>query len=187
MELVIILIIVVVVVVALVAIYNGLVTRRNRIDEALGQIEVQLKRRHDLIPNLVQAVKGYMGFEQDVLTRVTEARANAVAAGAKGPAEQAAAENALTGTLRSLFAVVENYPDLKANQNVMQLQEELTTTENQISFSRQHYNATVLDYNNTIQTIPSVLLAGPFGFRRREFFDAEPEADQVPAVDLSLG
>ncbi len=186
MELLIIAIIVIVIVVILVGIYNGLVTRRNRIDEALGQIEVQLKRRHDLIPNLVQAVKGYMGFEQDVLTRVTEARANAVAAGAQGPASQAQAEGALTGALRSLFAVVENYPDLKANQNVMQLQEELTTTENQISFSRQHYNATVLDYNNTIQTIPSVLIAGPLGFTKREFFDAEPEASAVPNVDLTL-
>jgi LemA protein len=179
-------VIVVLIILFAVGIYNGLVTRRNRIDEAFAQIEVQLKRRHDLIPNLVNAVKGYMGFEQDVLTKVTEARANAVAAGAKGPAEQAAAENALTGTLRSLFAVVENYPDLKANQNVMQLQEELTTTENQISFSRQHYNATVLDYNNTIQTIPSVLIAGPLGFTKREFFDAEPEAAQVPDVNLSL-
>ena len=187
MELLIILVIVIVIVAVLVGIYNGLVTRRNRIDEALGQIEVQLKRRHDLIPNLVQAVKGYMGFEQDVLTRVTEARAGAVAAGAQGPAQQAAAENMLTGALRSLFAVVENYPDLKANQNVMQLQEELTTTENQISFSRQHYNATVLDYNNTIQTIPSVLIAGPLGFTKREFFDAEPEAEAVPNVDLTLG
>ena len=186
MELLIILVIVIVIV-AIRRIYNGLVTRRNRIDEALGQIEVQLKRRHDLIPNLVQAVKGYMGFEQDVLTRVTEARASAVAAGAQGPAQQAAAENMLTGALRSLFAVVENYPDLKANQNVMQLQEELTTTENQISFSRQHYNATVLDYNNTIQTIPSVLIAGPLGFTKREFFDAEPEAEAVPNVDLTLG
>ena len=186
MELIIILAIDVVIVLVFVGIYNGLVTRRNRIDEALGQIEVQLKRRHDLIPNLVQAVKGYMGFEQDVLTRVTEARAGAVAAGAQGPAQQAAAENMLTGALRSLFAVVENYPDLKANQNVMQLQEELTTTENQISFSRQHYNATVLDYNNSIQTIPAVLLAGPLGFTKREFFDAEPEAEAVPNVDLSL-
>jgi LemA protein len=178
--------IVVVIVVFVVGIYNGLVTRRNRIDEAFAQIDVQLKRRHDLIPNLVEAVKGYMGFEQSVLTKVTEARANAVAAGAKGPAEQARAENALTGTLRSLFAVVENYPDLKANQNVMQLQEQLTTTENQISFSRQHYNATVLDYNNTIQTVPSVIIAGPFGFTKREFFEAEPEAQQVPTVDLTL-
>jgi LemA protein len=186
MELIVIIAIVAVIVLVIVGIYNGLVTRRNRIDEAFAQIEVQLKRRHDLIPNLVQAVKGYMGFEQDVLLRVTEARANAVAAGAQGPAQQAAAENMLTGALRSLFAVVENYPDLKANQNVMQLQEELTTTENQISFSRQHYNATVLDYNNAIQTIPAVLIAGPFGFTKREFFDAGPEAQAVPNVDLSL-
>jgi len=184
--LIILLAIIVVVVLFLIGLYNGLVTRRNRIDEAFGQIDVQLKRRHDLIPNLVQAVKGYMGFEQDVLTRVTEARANAVSAGAQGPAQQAQAENMLTGALRSLFAVVENYPDLKANQNVMQLQEQLTTTENQISFARQHYNATVLDYNNAIQTLPAVMLAGMFGFLKREFFDAEPEAEQVPNVDLSL-
>src|SRR5512140_1306491 len=186
MELIVIIAIVVVVVLVVFGIYNGLVTRRNRIDEALGQIEVQLKRRHDLIPNLVEAVKGYMGFEQSVLTKVTEARANAVAAGAQGPHDKAQAENALTGALRSLFAVVENYPDLKANQNVMQLQEELTTTENQISFSRQHYNATVLDYNNSIQTLPAVLFAGVLGFTKREFFDAEPEASEVPKVDLRL-
>ncbi len=183
---IVIIVIVVVIALFLVSLYNGLVTRRNRIDEAFAQIEVQLKRRHDLIPNLISAVKGYMGFEQKVLTEVTEARANAVAAGAQGPAQQASAENALTGTLRSLFAVVENYPDLKANENVMRLQEELTTTENQISFSRQHYNATVLDFNNSIQTFPAVLIAGPFGFQKREFFDAEPEADAVPQVDLSL-
>jgi LemA protein len=186
LTLIVIIAIVVVIVLFVVGIYNGLVTRRNRIDEAFSQIDVQLKRRHDLIPNLVQAVKGYMGFEQDVLTKVTEARANAVAAGAKGPVEQAAAENALTGTLRSLFAVVENYPELKANQNVLALQEQLTTTENQISFSRQHYNATVLDFNNSIQTFPAVLMAGPMGFTKREFFDAEPEASEVPNVDLSL-
>jgi LemA protein len=115
---------------------------------------------------------------------VTQARANAVTAGAQGPAAQAAAENALTGTLRSLFAVVENYPELKANQNVLELQEQLTTTENQIGFARQHYNATVLDYNTSIATFPNVLIAGPFGFSKREFFDAEPEAAQVPQVDL---
>jgi LemA protein len=179
--------IIVVVIVAIVGIYNGLIQRRLRIDEAFAQIEVQLKRRHDLIPNLVNAVKGYMGFEQKVLTDVTNARAAAVAAGAQGPAQQAAAENVLTGTLRSLFAVVENYPELKANQNVLELQEQLTTTENQISFSRQHYNATVLDYNTSIATFPNVLLAGPFGFTRRDFFDAEPEATAVPNVDLTLG
>jgi LemA protein len=179
--------IIVVVVVAIIGIYNGLIQRRLRIDEAFAQIEVQLKRRHDLIPNLINAVKGYMGFEQKVLTDVTNARAAAVAAGGQGPAQQAAAENVLTSTLRSLFAVVENYPELKANQNVLALQEQLTTTENQISFSRQHYNATVLDFNTAIATFPNVLLAGPFGFTRREFFDAEPEASAVPNVDLTLG
>jgi len=186
MELIVVIAIIVIIVVIVASIYNGLVSRRNRIDEALGQIEVQLKRRHDLIPNLVEAVKGYMGFEQSVLVQVTQARANAVAAGAQGPAAQASAENALTSALRSVFAVVENYPDLKASTNVMQLQEELTTTENQISFSRQHYNASVLDYNNAIQTIPAVLFAGILGFVKREFFDAEPEAAEVPKVDLSL-
>jgi LemA protein len=187
MELGIILLIVVVAVIVVgVLLYNGLVTKRNRVDEAVGQIEVQLKRRHDLVPNLVNAVKGYMEFEQDVLTRVTDARANAVAAGAQGTVtqQQVQAENALSGALRSLFAVVENYPQLKANENVLALQEQLTTTENQISFSRQHYNATVNDYNTTIQTIPSVLIAGPLGFTKRAFFDAEPEADQVPVVAL---
>jgi LemA protein len=178
--------ILVVIVLFVVGLYNGLIGRRNRVDEALAQIEVQLKRRHDLIPNLVNAVKGYMGFEQKVLTAVTEARANAVAAGAQGVAAQAKAENMLTSTLRSLFSVVENYPDLKANQNVLELQEQLTTTENQISFSRQHYNATVLDYNTSIQTFPAVLFANMFGFLKRDFFDAEPEASNVPAVDLSL-
>ena len=180
-------IIVVILFAAGILIYNGLVQRRLRIDEAFAQIEVQLKRRWDLIPNLVDAVKGYMGFEQSVLTAVTEARANAVAAGAKGTQEQAMAENALTSTLRSLFATVENYPELKANQNVLELQEQLTTTENQISFARQHYNATVLDYNTSIATFPNVLIAGPLGFGKREFFDAEPEAEQVPEVDLGFG
>ncbi|HZC33604.1 MAG TPA: LemA family protein, partial [Candidatus Bathyarchaeia archaeon] len=179
-------VIIVAIVVVLIGIYNGLVQKRLRIDEAFAQIEVQLKRRHDLIPNLVNAVKGYMGFEQKVLTDVTNARAAAVAAGSQGPAAQAQAENTLTSTLRSLFAVVENYPELKANQNVLELQEQLTTTENQIAFSRQHYNATVLDYNTGIQVFPAVLIAGMFGFTKREFFDAEPEASAVPNVDLSL-
>src|SRR3989441_9270869 len=153
--LIIVIVIVVAVALFVIGIYNGLVQRRLRIDEAFAQIEVQLKRRHDLIPNLVNAVKGYMGFEQKVLIDVTNARAAAVAAGAQGPAAQAQAENALTSTLRSLFAVVENYPELKANQNVLELQEQLTTTENQIAFSRLHYNATVLEYNNGIQTFPN--------------------------------
>lgn len=186
MELIIALVIIAVLAVIVIGIYNGLIARRNRVDEAFSQVDVQLKRRHDLIPNLVAAVKGYMNFEQDVLTRVTEARAGAIAAGAQGPAAQSTAENQLTGALRSLFAVVENYPDLKANQNVLSLQEQLSTTENQISFSRQHYNATVLDYNNGIQTFPAVIFAGMFGFTKREFFAAEPEAQAVPTVDLSL-
>ncbi|HLY14872.1 MAG TPA: LemA family protein [Candidatus Limnocylindrales bacterium] len=181
----IILIVVIVVVVGFIILtYNGLVQRRLRVDEAFSQISVQLKRRWDLIPNLVNAVKGYMDFEKDVLTKVTDARANAVAAGAQGPAAQAQAENALTGTLRSLFAVVENYPTLEANENVLSLQEQLTTTENQIGFARQHYNATVLDFNTGIATFPAALLAGPLGFTKREFFEAEPEAQAVPQVNL---
>jgi LemA protein len=186
MEIIVLVIVVVVILAFVVGIYNGLVGRRNRIDEALAQIQVQLKRRHDLIPNLVNAVKGYMGFEQKVLTDVTNARAAAVNAGNQGVAAQAQAENMLTGTLRTLFANVEAYPDLKANQNVLSLQEELTTTENQISFSRQHYNSSVLDYNNSIQVFPNSLLAGMFGFTKRDFFEAEPEAAAVPNVDLSL-
>ena len=184
LPLIVLIVIVVVAAVFLIGLYNGLVQRRLRIDEAFAQIDVQLKRRHDLVPNLVNAVKGYMDFEQDVLTKVTEARANAVAAGAQGPVVQAQAENMLTGTLRSLFAVVENYPTLKANENVLSLQEQLTTTENQIGFARQHYNATVLDYNQSIQTFPAVLIAGSFGFTKRDFFEAEPAAQEVPVVAL---
>jgi len=187
MEIWIVLIVIVVIAAVVIGIYNGLIGRRNRVDEALSQIQVQLKRRHDLIPNLVNAVKGYMQFEQKVLTDVTNARASAVTAGAQGSvAQQAQAENMLTGALRSLFAVVENYPDLKANQNVLSLQEQLTTTENQISFSRQHYNATVLEYNNGIQTFPNNVFAGMFGFTKREFFEAEPGETATPTVDLSL-
>jgi len=186
-SLIILIVIIAVLVVGLILLYNGLQQKRLRIDEAWAQIEVQLKRRWDLIPNLVNAVQGYMGYEQKVLTDVTNARAAAVAAGAQGPAQAAQAENALTSSLRSLFAVAENYPELKANQNVLQLQEQLTTTENQISFARQHYNATVLDYNTAIVTIPSNLIAGPLGFTKREFFEAEPAAQQVPTVNLSAG
>ncbi len=185
--LIILIVIVVAVVGFVIVLYNGLVQRRLRVDEAFAQIEVQLKRRHDLIPNLVESVKGYMQFEQKVLTDVTNARAGAIAAGAQGPAAQAQAENVLTGALRSLFAVVENYPQLKANENVLALQEQLTTTENQIGFARQHYNATVLDYNTGIQTFPAVLVAGMLGFTKREFFEAEAEAQTVPSVDLGFG
>ncbi len=184
LPLIIVIAVLVVLVVLLIGIYNGLVTKRNRVDEANSQIQVQLKRRHDLIPNLVNAVKGYMDFERGVLTAVTEARGNAISAGSQGPAAQAQAENVLTGALKSLFAVVENYPQLKANENVMALQEQLTTTENQISFARQHYNASVLEFNNSLQVFPNVLIAGPMGFTKREFFEAEPEAAAVPVVNL---
>jgi len=181
---IIILVVLAALVLLVVGIYNGLVTKRNRVDEGLAQIQVQLKRRHDLIPNLVNAVKGYMDFEKSVLTAVTAARGNAISAGSQGVAAQAQAENALSGALKSLFAVVENYPQLRASENVMALQEQLTTTENQISFSRQHYNATVLEFNNSLQVFPNVLIAGPMGFTKREFFEAEPEAAEVPTVNL---
>jgi LemA protein len=166
------------------AMYNSLVTRRNQVDNSWSQIDVQLKRRHDLIPNLVEAVKDYMSYEQETLSKVTEARAAAISAGNQGPEAQAQAENVLTGTLKSLFAVVENYPDLKANQNVMSLQEELTATENKIAFARQFYNDSVLTYNNKIQTVPSNLIAGMFNFSPRQFFAAPEEDKAVPKVDL---
>jgi LemA protein len=182
---VIVLIVIVVVIVAVLAgMYNGLVKRRNQVDNSWSQIDVQLKRRHDLIPNLVEAVKDYMSYEQETLTNVTKARAAAIDAGNKGPQAVAEAENALTGTLKSLFAVAENYPDLKANQNVMQLQEELTSTENRIAFARQFYNDSVLTFNNKVQTFPSNLIAGMFNFTTRQFFEV-PEAEKaVPTVDL---
>ena len=186
---IILIVVVAAIVLFLIVTYNGLVRLRNMVDEAWNQISVQLKRRHDLIPNLVNAVKGYMDFEQETLTRVIEARNQAVTAQQGGPANAAQAgqaENFLTGALRQLFALVENYPDLKANQNVMQLQEELTTTENQIGFSRQHFNGTVREFNTSIQTFPNVLIAGPLGFTKREFFEAEAQAQAVPTVDLGF-
>jgi len=177
-------VVVVLLIIILVAMYNSLVKRRNAVDNSWSQIDVQLKRRHDLIPNLVEAVKDYMAYEQETLSKVTEARAAAVAAGARGPAQAAQAENALTESLRSLFAVMENYPDLKASQNVMALQEELTATENKISFARQFYNDSVLTYNNKIQTVPTNIIAGMFNFTKRDYFEA-PEAErEAPKVDL---
>ncbi len=164
--------------------YNGLIALKNQVMNAWKQIDVQLKRRHDLIPNLVNTVKGAMEFERGTLEAVISARNKAVSA--TGVQQTARAEGELTQALGRLFALTEAYPELKANQNVLELQEQLTTTENQISFSRQHYNASVLDYNTAIATFPSVAIAGPFGFTRREFFDAEPEAANVPRVDLSL-
>jgi len=157
--------------------YNGLVKARNRVDNAYSQIEVQQKRRYDLIPNLVETVKGYAAHERGTLEAVTQARANAISAQQSGTVgQQAQAENVLTGALKSLFAVAEAYPDLKANQNFLNLQEELTATEDRIAYSRQFFNDSVLSYNNAIQTFPRNFLAGMFHFEKRDFFDAEPEA-----------
>ena len=172
------------IVVWFVAAYNKLVRLRNQVKNAWHQIDVQLKRRYDLIPNLVEAVKDYMSYEQETLTNVTNARAAAIDAGRRGPEAQAEAENVLTGTLKSLFAVAENYPELKANQNVIQLQEELTSTENKIAFARQFYNDSVLTYNNKIQMFPSNLIAGMFNFTTRQFFEAPESERAVPVVDL---
>lgn len=151
--------------------YNGLVRRRNQVDNAWGQVDVQLTRRYELIPNLVETVKGYARHEQSTLEQVTRARAQALSA--QGPAEQAAADNALTGALKSLFAVSEAYPDLKASDNFRELQEELANTEDRTAYARQYYNDAVLSYNNAVHTIPTVFIAGPLGFRQREFFRAE--------------
>jgi LemA protein len=160
--------------------YNGLVRSRNRIDNAFSQIDVQLKRRHDLIPNLVETVKGYAAHERGTLDSVTQARANAISAGQSGsPQQQAQAENVLSGALKSLFAVAEAYPDLKANQNFLNLQEVLTSTEDRIAYARQFYNDSVLRYNNNIQTFPRNAIAGMFNFQKREYFDAAPE-DEAP-------
>ncbi|GIU91459.1 MAG: hypothetical protein KatS3mg011_0365 [Acidimicrobiia bacterium] len=163
-------------------IYNGLVRLRNRVDNAWGQVEVQLNRRHDLIPNLVETVKGYAAHEQSTFERVVEAR-NA-ATRASGPAEQAQAENMLTGALRQLFALAEAYPELRASENFQRLQQDLTDTENKIAVARQIYNDSVLTYNNRVQTVPSNLVAAIFGFRPREFFDAPEAADQAPTVQF---
>lgn len=161
----------------LVLAYNGLVRARNRVDNAWSQIEVQQKRRYDLIPNLVETVKGYAAHERETLEAVTNARANAISAQQGGSVrEQAQAENVLSGALKSLFALAEAYPDLKANQNFLNLQEELTSTEDRIAYARQFFNDSVLSYNNAIQTFPRNLLASMFRFEKREFFDAEPEA-----------
>ena len=157
--------------------YNGLVRTRNRIDNAFSQIAVQLKRRHDLIPNLVETVKGYAAHDKGVFESVTQARANAINAQSASPQAQAQAENQLSGALKSLFAVAEAYPDLKANQNFLSLQEEITSTEDKIAYSRQFYNDSVLGYNNRIQSFPANLIAGMGKFPPREYFEGDPEAE----------
>ena len=168
-----------------IAAYNSLVSLRNQVENAWRQIDVQLKRRHDLIPNLVEAVKGYMQFERDTLNQVVEARTRAVSA--TDQASRVAAESQLTAGIGRLLAVMENYPQLKADENVLKLQEELTTTENQIGFSRQAYNDVVLQLNTRIETFPSNLIANNFGFKAAEYFKGAPEDQAVPKVDLSLG
>src|SRR5436853_5209185 len=161
-----------------VMVYNGLVNKSTETKNSWSQIDVQLKRRYDLIPNLVETVKGYAGHEKETLERVIQARNMAM--GAKSVSEQAQAENFLTGALKSLFAVSEAYPDLKANQNFLGLQEELTSTENRIGFARQHYNDVVGQYNSSLMRFPANLLAGIFGFRQVEFFKLD--AAEMAAV-----
>lgn len=167
----------------LVLAYNGLVRLKNRVDNAWSQIDVQLKRRHDLIPNLVETVKGYMKFEQETLNKVIEARAKAM--GAQTVKEVAQAENMLTGALKSLFALAENYPDLKANQSVQSLMEELTSTENKIAFSRQFYNDQTMEYNVRIESVPTNVVASLFNFKKRDLFEvAAPEEREVVKVQF---
>jgi LemA protein len=175
MGLVIVLIVVIVIVgFVLMAMYNRLVRLRNRIENAWSQIDVQLQRRHDLIPNLVETVKGYAAHEKGVLEGVTQARANAL--NAQGPADKAQAENMLSGALKSLFAVSVAYPDLKANQNFLSLQEELTSSEDKIAYARQFYNDTVRSYNTSLQSFPTNMIAKQFGFSEREYYEAGDES-----------
>jgi LemA protein len=164
--------------ISLITLYNGLVQKRNRVDNSWAQIDVQLRRRRDLIPNLVESVKGYAAHERGTFEAVTEARA--AAAGAQSPAEVAAAEGLLTQALGRLFAVAEAYPELKANESFLDLQAQLRDAENKIAISRQVYNDTVLTYNNAIQVFPAVVIAGALGFSRREFFEVEDAADREP-------
>ncbi len=174
-------ILVVVVAIYAVSIYNSLVRLRNQVKNAWSQIDVQLKRRHDLIPNLIETVKGYMTHERDTLENITKARSAAVGANTVG--EKSKAESELSGALGKFNLVVENYPDLKANQNFLALQEELTSTENKISFARQSYNEQVLFFNNKIEMFPSNILAGMFNFGKEEFFEIEvKEEREVPKV-----
>ncbi|HHF58239.1 MAG TPA: LemA family protein [candidate division WOR-3 bacterium] len=166
-----------------VSVYNSLVKLRNMVRNAWSDIDVQLKKRHDLIPNLVETVKGYAAHEKTVLENVTKARS--MAAQARGPEESAKAENMLTQALRQLFAVVENYPDLKANQNFLVLQEELRNVENQIQEARRYYNAVVRDYNIKTESFPSNIIASIFNFKKEQFFEIEePEEREVPRVQF---
>ena len=164
--------------------YNGLVTKKLRVDEAWSQIEVQLQRRADLVPNLVEAVKGYVKHEKGVFEEVTKARSTLVSA--KSPADKAEANNRLAGALKTLFAVAEAYPKLEASQNFKELQEELTDTEDKVAYSRQFYNTVVLEYNTSLKIIPAVLFAGSLGFKPAEFFDAGPDEEVKKPVKVSF-
>ncbi|MFL6206313.1 MAG: LemA family protein [Acidimicrobiales bacterium] len=188
----IVLILVIVVIGYVVITYNGLVSMRNRIENAWAQIDVQLKRRYDLIPNLVETVKGYAAHERETLENVVRARNMAMSA--QGPQDQAAAENMITGALKSVFALQEAYPDLKANQSFLNLQEELTGTEGRIAYARQFYNDSVYRYNTKIQSVPSNLIANQFSFDEREYFEVDEgsrgtvqvDFSTAPAVDLGV-
>jgi len=170
--------VIVLVIIWMIAIYNSLIKLRNRTDEAWSDIDVQLKRRYNLIPNLVESVKGYAKHERELFEKVTKARTAAM--GAQAPGEKAQAENMLTGALKSLFAVAENYPDLKANQNFLELQRELSDTENKIQAARRFYNGNVRDFNIKIETFPNNLVAGTLNFKKRDFFELEEEAAKEP-------
>lgn len=167
----------------LVIAYNGLIRKRNQIENAWSQIDVQLKRRLDLIPNLLETVKGYAAHEKETLERVIQAR-NAAIAAPDTPQDQAAPNNALTGALRQVFALSEAYPDLKANQNFLALQEELTATEGRVAYSRQFFNDSVLKYNNALQQFPTMIYAQALKFERREYFEADEAARTAPTVEF---
>ena len=181
--LIVVVIVVVLLVVYLITAYNGLIRRRNQIENAWSQIDVQLKRRLDLIPNLFETVKGYAAHEKETLDAVIRAR-NAAISAPDSPNAQAAAEGQLTGALRQLFALGEAYPDLKANQNFLALQEELTATEGRVAYARQFYNDSVLAYNNKLQQFPTMYFARMLKFEKREYFEADAAAREVPKVQF---
>ena len=180
--LIILIVIIIAIILAIVGLYNGLVTARNKVKNAWAQIDVQLNRRADLIPNLVETVKGYAGHEKSVFEDVSAARAGLM--NANGVKEINEANNQLTNTLKTLFAVAENYPELKANENFKELQAQLAQTEDKIAYSRQFYNDTVLMYNNKCQTFPSNIIANLFGFKEADFFEVAGEARSVPKVEF---
>ncbi len=180
--LIVVLVLVVLLVIYLIGIYNGLVKSKNQVESSWAQIDVQLKRRLDLIPNLVETVKGYAAHEKETLQGVIEARNRAMTA--TSVADQAAADNMITGALNKLFALQEAYPDLKANQNFLALQEELTATEGRVAYARQFYNDAVQKYNTKIATFPTVIFAGMLRFTEREYFEAEDSAREAPKVEF---